>query len=502
MDFFRRAWLSLKAKKGRTTLLILVFSAILIFVLAGLTIRSSANQSIEAAKKSTGATVSLSINRDALMKARTNESSSDSTSTTETPTMPTISLATAEKIAALDGVKSYNYATSTTALAVSNITAIVTEDSSDATTSSSESAENSGGPQGEMGGGSQMMEMNSGDFQITGTNSTETSSDFTDGTSKITSGRGITSEDKDTNNVVISEDLAEDNSLSVGDKFTISDTDSTASIEVTIVGIYSTSAQVDDMMMRNATMNPVNEIYGYLTLANTIKGSDDTDTISAATYNLEDPNELDSFVEKANKLIDTDQLQLQTNDEMYQQMLKPLNNVASFATNIVWLVSIAGIIILSLIVIMIIRERRYEIGVLLSLGEGKFKVIMQFFSELVVVMVVAVGIAAVSGNFVGNIVGQQLLDQQTTAQTESSTTADNSQQGPGGQGGGFGQQIGQGLGINQTSAQTQAIDELDVKLSPKEIGFLGLIALAISIVATLLASLGILRMQPKDILSV
>ncbi|MCH4168015.1 MAG: FtsX-like permease family protein [Streptococcaceae bacterium] len=500
MDFIRRAWLSLKAKKGRTTLLILVFSAILIFVLAGLTIRSSANQSIEAAKKSTGATVTLSINRDAIMSSRTNESSSsDSTSTSETTTIPTITLETAEKIAALDGVKSYNYTTSTTALAVSSIAAIVVEDSTDTSTSSSESTDNGQGGMG--GGGDQMMEMSSGDFQITGTNSTETSTDFTDGTSEITSGRGITSEDKDTNNVVISEDLAEDNSLSVGDKFTISDTDSTSSIEVTIVGIYSTTAQVDDMMLRNATMNPVNEIYGYLTLANTIKGSDDADTISSATYNLDDPDEMDSFVKKANKLIDTDQLQLQTNDEIYQQMLEPLNNVASFATNVVWLVSIAGIIILSLIVIMIIRERRYEIGVLLSLGEGKFKVIMQFFAELVVVMIVAVGIASVSGNFVGNIVGQQLLDQQTASQTESSSTTSGNQQGQGNPGGGFGQQVGQGLGIGQTSAQTEAIDELNVKLSPKEIGFLGLIALAISIVATLLASLGILRMQPKDILS-
>lgn len=34
MNFIKRAWLATKAKKGRTALLILVTSAILIFVLA------------------------------------------------------------------------------------------------------------------------------------------------------------------------------------------------------------------------------------------------------------------------------------------------------------------------------------------------------------------------------------------------------------------------------------------------------------------------------------
>ncbi len=42
------------------------------------------------------------------------------------------------------------------------------------------------------------------------------------------------------------------------------------------------------------------------------------------------------------------------------------------------LVAAAGIIILTLIVMMSIRERRYEIGVLLSLGESRAKVILQF----------------------------------------------------------------------------------------------------------------------------
>ncbi len=41
MNFLKRAFHSTKAKKGRTLLLTFVFSAILVFILAGLTIQSA-----------------------------------------------------------------------------------------------------------------------------------------------------------------------------------------------------------------------------------------------------------------------------------------------------------------------------------------------------------------------------------------------------------------------------------------------------------------------------
>ena len=44
MNFMKRAWKSTKVKWGRSLLLFAVFTAILIFVLAGLTIRSAAEE--------------------------------------------------------------------------------------------------------------------------------------------------------------------------------------------------------------------------------------------------------------------------------------------------------------------------------------------------------------------------------------------------------------------------------------------------------------------------
>lgn len=106
MDFIRRAWLFTKAKLSRTLLLIVAFSTILIFVLSGLVIHTASNRSIENAKKSAGATVTLSINRSAMME---NFSKNDSTGKTNKSDMPDITQADAEKIAKLSGVKSYSY---------------------------------------------------------------------------------------------------------------------------------------------------------------------------------------------------------------------------------------------------------------------------------------------------------------------------------------------------------------------------------------------------------
>lgn len=59
MNFLKRAWLSLTAKKGRSVLLILVTSAIMLFVLAGMLIHSAADTATTNAKKSVGGYVNL-----------------------------------------------------------------------------------------------------------------------------------------------------------------------------------------------------------------------------------------------------------------------------------------------------------------------------------------------------------------------------------------------------------------------------------------------------------
>ncbi|MBU5360885.1 ABC transporter permease [Enterococcus raffinosus] len=496
MNYMKRAIQSLWAKKGRSIIMIAVFSAILIFVLAGLTIRSGADLATSNAKKSVGATVTLSTNREAMFKQSDSEdenSRPDPGSFERTP----VNLSDAKKIAKLSNVKSYSFEASTSADKSSGIEPI----SSDSDDSEEESTDEQ---MAGFGGGGAPGGMSQGDFQIKGVSESSSYSEFSAGTASLVEGEAITSADEDTNNVLIEQSLAEANDLSVGDKFKIKDSDD-KDVEVTIKGIYKTSDSGDSMSAQFNFMNPSNTIFSSYTMVNTLTGSEGK-TIDSAVYNLEDPKDMDSFVKQANKLIDTDTFSLETNDQMYQQMLQPLNNVSSFAKNIVILVAAAGVIILTLIIMLSIRERKYEIGVLLSLGESRMKVISQFFVEIFICMIFALGIAAASGNVVGNAVGNQLLSQQTTSQNaegqEANAAGNNG--GPGGQGqmpgGGNGGPRGGGQMGGNPFTQTEEIQELNISVKPMEILSLAGIGLGISLFSIVLSSAGILRLNPKKIL--
>lgn len=508
MDFIKRSLLSMKAKKGRTFILCAVFTAILVFVLAGLTIKSAALTATENAKKSVGATVTLSANREASMKKSEGEDSNERPDPGSFSLTP-VSLEDAEKIADLANVKSYSFVSLSSAGAGDGITPISSSSSEDTETNTEDQTADMPGDsqRGPTGEGNSMSQMKQSDFQISGVMNLTMDSDFSDETASIIEGEAITDEDEETNNVVIEKTLAEANELAVGDTFYVTNPDDEeTTYELTIKGIYETANNGDSMGMMFNFLNPANTLYTSYTFANTLKGEDAKGTIDSASYTLEDPKEMDAFVEEAEKLIDTESFSLQTNDQAYQQMLQPLNNVASFANSIVILVAVAGVIILTLIVMMTIKERCYEIGVLLSLGESRFKVILQFFSEVIVCMVVALLLASFSGNIVGNVVGEQLLSQQTetSQQTNNGQGESNGMGGPEGMGGSNGQKGGPG-GFGSIGASSQdvaaEIIELNISVKPAEIASLAGLGLLISFLSILLSSIGILRLQPKKILT-
>lgn len=501
MNFFKRALKSTKVKWGRSLLLLAVFTAILVFVLAGLTIRSAAQQAAEQAQKDVGATVTLSANREAAFQKQTEATDTESSGRPDPGSfsLTPVSVSDAEKIAALDNVASFSFESSASALANSGITAISSSDTSETseetdTDTATDAAPNGENMGGDMGGKPQMIQA---DFQVSGVSNTAQTSGFTDGTAKIIEGEGITESDKDTNNVVIDSTLASANDLSVGDTFVITSTeDEETTYEMTIKGIYESSETSSSMGMNFNFMNPANTLYTYYTFANTLNGSTENDTIDSAVYTLTDPNKMADFITEAENLIDTSTFSLQSNDTMFQAMLEPLNNVASFSQNVVLLVAVAGIIILTLIIMITIRERRHELGVLLSLGESRSKIILQLFTEVAICMIVALGVASFSGNVVANAVGQQLLDQQT----ETTTNSPAEQQGDQMPGGGNRGPGGQPGGASNPFTVSEQVSDLEIAVQPAQLGLLAAVAFGISLLSVFLASIGILRLNPRKIL--
>ena len=231
---------------------------------------------------------------------------------------------------------------------------------------------------------------------------------FTEESNTLKQGRLLSNDDAGTNNCVIETNLATDNDLNVGDTFTVYTTinEETVTQQLTIVGIYEvTDAKT---MGGPGQSNPFNTIYTDLSIGQTLSGSETN--ITSATYYLDDPENIEAFQTLAQKKsdIDFETYTLDANDRLYEQNVSSLENTQSFATMFLIVVIGAGSAILCLILILTIRSRYYEIGVFLSLGQSKVKIILQQLFEMLLIAAVAFVISLGTGKLVSNVVGNML----------------------------------------------------------------------------------------------
>ncbi|MBC1462414.1 ABC transporter permease [Listeria welshimeri] len=496
MNFFKRAWLSMKARKGRSVLQLIIFTVVCVLILSGFTIQSAADKASELAREQLGGTVTLTVDQEKQMAAMQKEaSSSDETSTDTEPKFQSnpIDVSDANDLAALEHVKSYNYYSSTQALA-SGFDPI--ESSGDTSTSDdSTSSKDTEGP----GGGNGGPQMVDADLSINGLLDSETSTDFEAGTSELTSGVAITADDKGKNVAMVEENLAKQNDWKVGDSFTVTSSDGNTKVTLKIVGIYKTTDSGSDMAQNFSFLNPYNKVYVPYTVANTIKGSDYKNTVDSAVYTMDDAANISAFEKEAKKVdsIDWDTFKLDANDTLYQQMIGPIDSVASFSKNVVYIVSIAGALILGLLVMMQVRDRKYEMGVLLAIGEKRGKLIAQFFVEILIVALISFGLAAASSHYVAQLAGNQLLEQQNSSTTETTNNTENRGPGGGGQGGpgGF------AGSVSNLTKNTEQIKELDIQVTLEDMLKMGGIGIGIAFISVLLPAALVLRMNPKTILT-
>lgn len=474
-SMIKNAFLSLKKNIGKTILLFVIIVVITNLVIAGLSIQSATQKSMDQIRSSLGNDVTLSVDFKNMMKNREpGEAVSNETSLTTTM---------ADSLKNLKYVENYNYQISTSADSDS-ISAVETESDN----SNNQQDTNKPNDQPEQAS-------NQGDFTISANTTMEYLDSFTNSNYSLTDGRLLTSDDANTNNCVIETNLASDNDLSVGDTFTITTTvnDETIIQELTIVGIYE--IQSTNEIGGAHFNNPVNTIYTDLSVGQTLTGS--SENITSAIYYLDDPENAEAFVELAKKKsdIDFDTFSLDANDRLYQQNASSLESMQSFAKMFVWIVVIAGSAILCLILALTIRNRYYEIGVLLSLGQSKVKIIAQQLIEIGLIAVIAFVISLGTGQLTSHYMGNML---------ESSSSSNVMQM----------DQKGDQSNDNQQKNNTQTKEnflgnmmegpsnqELDVSITGENVIQLAGVTSAICIVSIAVPAAYVLRLTPRQILS-
>ena len=471
----KNALLSLKKNIGKTILLFVIIVVITNLVIAGLSIQSATQKSMDQIRSSLGNDVTLSVDFRNMMNNR-EPGAAVSNETSLTTTM-------ADSLKNLKYVESYNYQISTSADSDS-ISAV--ENKSDNSNNQQDTNKPNDQPE---------QASNQGDFTISANTTMEYLDSFTNSNYTLTDGRLLTSDDANTNNCVIETNLASDNDLSVGDTFTITTTvnDETIIQELTIVGIYE--IQSTNEIGAAHFNNPVNTIYTDLSVGQTLTGS--SENITSAIYYLDDPKNAEAFVELAKKKsdIDFDTFSLDANDRLYQQNASSLESMQSFAKMFVWIVVIAGSAILCLILALTIRNRYYEIGVLLSLGQSKVKIIAQQLIEIgliaVVAFVISLGTGQLTSRYMGNMLESGFSSNVIQMDQKGDQPNDNQQK--------TNTQTKENFLGNMMEGPSN--QELDVSITGENVVQLADVTAAICIVSIAVPAAYVLRLTPRQILS-
>ncbi len=227
----------------------------------------------------------------------------------------------------------------------------------------------------------------------TGTNTTLSSGQFINGS-------------KDADNAMVSTAMASKNNLKVGSTFTAYGT------TLTVAGIFNGSSNQADsstIIVSLPTEQRLSGQSGDVTAA--VATVDSLDNLSPTTTAIK--NVLGSSAD------------VQSAQDQANQAAQPLNSVKTISLFSLIGAVVAGSIIILLVMVMIVRERKREIGVLKAIGAGNWRVVLQFMSEAVTFTVLGAAIGLIIGVAAANPVTNTLV-------TNSANTSNSSAVGPGG----------------------------------------------------------------------
>ena len=429
----------------------------------GLSIRQAATAARNTGLENTTVTAQISLDREKLISESRNQSdsseSSDSQSSNGKPDFDSMRSALSDRQLSLTDYQKYANASSavkstyymeTTGLSATDDFQPVSDstsstNTSDSTSSNDMSSSNGSGESdtsdqsgegrpniGGMDGGKDFggTSMVSGDFSLVGFSSDEAVSNTSNGSFTMVDGKVFGYDKSSDGDAIISKSLADFNALSVGDTISVADpNDTDTTYQLTIVGIYKNSTDSTQQMggpMASNASDPANAIYTSVSTLRSLGLDADADTDSAArlnyTYVFSSKSDYEAFCEDAiNAGLNDDYAVSSADVENYESSLVPLNNLSKFALTLLIVVLAVGGVVLVVITLLNVRERKYEIGVLAAIGVNKVKVAAQFTLELLIVTMIGLALGACAGAVASVPVSNQLLASQIEQQQSQQT---------------------------------------------------------------------------------
>lgn len=226
------------------------------------------------------------------------------------------------------------------------------------------------------------------------TDPTSLSSTQGGGSFSLKSGKAFDSASTD-NVALVGSALATKNSLSVGSTFTAYGS------TVTVVGIFDAG----NTFSNNQLIMP---------LAAVQKLSTQTGSLTGAVVNVDSISNVDSVTAQIKSVLGTT-ADVTNSKSQVQDSIAPLQNIASISSYSLVGAVVAGAVIVLLSMVMIVRERRREIGVIKAIGASNLKIMSQFMAEAVTLTMLGAVVGIVLGVVAGNPITKMLVNNSSSS---------------------------------------------------------------------------------------
>ena len=215
---------------------------------------------------------------------------------------------------------------------------------------------------------------------MNGITSTKNNIDFKSEVLKLEKGRHI--EENDQNKILVHEKFATINNLNLGDKIKLEQNGKTVEFEV--VGIFSGEKTNNFEGLSSDFIE--NTVYTDYNSSQELLNYSTSNRVTSVEYGVNNPTNLDDIIRNVENL-GINNISVSKSNKNYELITSSVESVTKL-TNLIRIGSvIVGVVILSLVLMFWIRERLYEIGILLSLGISKINLILQFVVETLMVTI-------------------------------------------------------------------------------------------------------------------
>ena len=249
------------------------------------------------------------------------------------------------------------------------------------------------------------------------TNNTKRNILFSSRVFTIKEGKNI--EENDKNSIIVHKEFAKQNNLKLDDEVNlelldIEESGKIKSHKFKIIGIFSGKKQ-ETYTGLSSDFSENMVFVDYSTSQEILNKSENNKIANKILMYSSSAESTDLALNKLKELkIDESKYFVQKDSNAFEESLESVSGIKHMIKIMTYSIMLGGIIVLSLILILWLRERIYEIGIFLSIGTSKIQIIMQFIFELLFISIPSIISSLLLGNVLIKVIAGGLINSENS----------------------------------------------------------------------------------------